>query len=256
MTALTLNGSTSRLVGCGLPVRGEERGAGGRSTWVQSRRQRGGPAAAAVSAMPLNKKGLAVTIATGLAVSAGSSGSMSMPVPSPLVRQGRAFSESLLGIRLHMSRWQIVRALLLSAIAVTLVAMATVRDRGGQQRLLPARMRAYPRHPARVPHPAERAPLLWRAAIAAAARCLCFFSPRAALHIAVRCLLPPTDARPSPCRSRTICRSCSKSQNFTPECQVCAALARGQCRACVPFSSRRFVRTARTKQVAVPRVLV
>lgn len=76
--------------------------------------------------MPINKRGMVMTIATGLAVHASSSRSLSLSMPSPIVRQGRAISESLLGIRLHMSRWQILRTLLLSAAAVAMVALATV----------------------------------------------------------------------------------------------------------------------------------
>ena len=71
----------------------------------------------------MNKRGLAISLGA-VAISAGSS---TLGMPSPIVRQGRAFSESLLGIRLHMSRWQIARTLLLSAVSVTLVASATVR---------------------------------------------------------------------------------------------------------------------------------
>jgi len=58
------------------------------------------------------------------ALSARSSGSLS--VPSPVIRQGRALSESLLGIRLNMSRWQIFRTLFLSAMSVLVVGFATM----------------------------------------------------------------------------------------------------------------------------------
>ena len=78
--------------------------------------------------MPVNARGVVMTIATGLAVHASSGSNLSrLSMPSPIARQGRAISESLLGIRFHMSRWQILRTLMLSAAAVAMVAMATVR---------------------------------------------------------------------------------------------------------------------------------
>jgi len=87
-----------------------------------------------------------MTIATGLAVHASSSSNVSrLSLPSPIARQGRAISESLLGIRFHMSRWQILRTLLLSASAVAIVAMATVRKLA---------CASCPRRPARALRPA------------------------------------------------------------------------------------------------------
>ena len=80
-----------------------------------------------------------MTIATGLAVHASSGSNLSrLSMPSPIARQGRAISESLLGIRLHMSRWQILRTLMLSAAAVAMVAMATVRKLARGAPLRPA----------------------------------------------------------------------------------------------------------------------
>ena len=69
------------------------------------------------------KRGIAVMAVTG-AVSAASSGNIS--VPSPILRRGRAFSESLLGIRFNMPRWQIAQTIALALVSVTLVAGATM----------------------------------------------------------------------------------------------------------------------------------
>ena len=44
-----------------------------------------------------------------------------------ILRQGRAFSKTLLGIRENMSRWQIFRKVVLSIMAVTLIIGATMR---------------------------------------------------------------------------------------------------------------------------------
>ena len=48
-----------------------------------------------------------------------------MQVPSPMVRQGRAFSEGFLGIHFSMPRWQIARTLALAVISVFTVFAAT-----------------------------------------------------------------------------------------------------------------------------------
>jgi len=45
---------------------------------------------------------------------------------APLAKQGRAFSEVMLGIRENMSRWQIARTVALSILAVTLIMGATM----------------------------------------------------------------------------------------------------------------------------------
>ena len=72
------------------------------------------------------KRGLAISGLAALAIMPNSGSNIN--VPSPVVRQGRAFSESLLGIRFNMSSWQIARTLVLSFIAVVMVSTVTVRD--------------------------------------------------------------------------------------------------------------------------------
>ena len=74
------------------------------------------------------KRGLAISGLAALAIMPNRGHVVG--VPSPVVRQGRAFSESLLGIRFHMSSsWQIARTLVLSLVAVVMVATVTVRTR-------------------------------------------------------------------------------------------------------------------------------
>ena len=72
------------------------------------------------------RRGAAIALG-GLMVHTGSGMGTGGSVCSPMVRQGRAISESFFGIRFSMSRWEIARMIGLAALSVVAVFFATTR---------------------------------------------------------------------------------------------------------------------------------